>query len=157
MPLYAFVDFGQNQLQLRWIMRWWVVALTIVIHFSKVVMTTICSGYRVSRILYSVLLHALSGSPISLPTLLICISLSVNVLTSSGVCLSSNVSKLVFPLIFNLAYLHIPVSKTQGAATLVTIILPLFRSIVQFISLSDVLIVVSLWVTLGFGILYHSV
>ena len=95
-------------------------------------MTTICSSYRVSKILYNVLLHALRGSPISIPTVLICIgSLSVNVLTSSGVCLSSNVSKLVFPLIFNLVYLHIPVSKTQGTATLVTIIIPLFRLIVQ--------------------------
>ena len=69
-----------------------------------VVMTTISSCYRVFRILYVVFLHTLRGSHISLPTLLICIgSLSVTVSTSSGVCLSLSVFKLVYPLIFNLA------------------------------------------------------
>ena len=61
----------------------WVVVLTTVIHFSKVVMTTFCAGYRVFRILYVALLKALCGSHISLPTFCFFIgSLSVNLLIS---------------------------------------------------------------------------
>ena len=71
--------------------------------------------------------------------------------------ITCSVFKLVFPLIFNLALLHIPASKTQGAATLVTIISPLYRLFVKFISLSGFMTIVSLsaprlWNSLPFSV-----
>ena len=120
-------------------------------------MTTICAGCRVFIILFVVLLHALCGSHISLPKLLIYIgSLSVNVLTLGGVRLSSSVFKLVFTLIL-ICLNSIQTYKTQGAASRVTIISSLLPLIVQFISPCSFLIIVSLWVLLDFGTLYHSV